>query len=75
MIQRACAQLFPELDSGRGGSSPSPGLAVYTRRSFPPWEPRTTRRFTANSILIPTKGCRPGTLAATQRAAPGTFLP
>ena len=35
MIQRACAQVFPGLDSGRGGSSPSPGLAVYTRRSFP----------------------------------------
>ena len=41
VIQRACAQLFPQLDSGRGGSSPSPGLAVYTRRSFPWWEPWT----------------------------------
>lgn len=41
VIQRACAPRFPELDSGRGGSSSSPGLAVYTRRSFPPWEPQT----------------------------------
>ena len=41
---------------------------------MPPWEPRTTRRFTANSILIPTKGCRLGTLAAKQRATPSMFL-
>ena len=41
VIQWACARVFPGLDSGRGGSSPSPGLAVYTRRSFPRWEPRT----------------------------------